>query len=62
MPMETEASAPGPVEMLKILSETGMPVIVAVDALSCVGEGTGKSLENMNLLKRVVMTSKKLKQ
>ena len=45
-----------------IAKETGMPVIVADDALSCVGEGTGKSLENMNLLKRVVMTSKKLKQ
>ena len=45
-----------------ISKETGMPVIVADDALSCVGEGTGKSLENMNLLKRVVMTSKKLRQ
>ena len=44
-----------------ISSETGMPVMVADDALSCVGEGTGKSLENLTLLKRVVMTSKKLK-
>ncbi len=42
--------------------ETGIPVIVSDDALSCVGEGTGKSLENLNLLKRVVMTPKKLKQ
>ncbi|MBR1580423.1 MAG: rod shape-determining protein [Selenomonadaceae bacterium] len=42
-------------------SETGMPVMVADDALSCVGEGTGRSLENLTLLKRVVMTSKKLK-
>ncbi len=42
--------------------ETGMPVLVSEDALSCVGEGTGKSLENIELLKRVVMTSKKLKQ
>ena len=42
--------------------ETGMPVLVAEDALSCVGEGTGKSLENIELLKRVVMTSKKLRQ
>ncbi len=41
-------------------SETGMPVMVSEDALSCVGEGTGKSLENIELLKRVVMTSKKL--
>ena len=44
-----------------ISNETGMPVMVADDALSCVGEGTGKSLENLTLLKRVVMTSKKLK-
>ena len=47
----------------KLLSqETGMPVLVSEDALSCVGEGTGKSLENIELLKRVVMTSKKLRQ
>ena len=44
-----------------ISTETGMPVLVAEDALSCVGEGTGKSLENLTLLKRVVMTSKKLR-
>ena len=42
--------------------ETGMPVLVAEDPLSCVGKGTGKSLENIELLKRVVMTSKKLRQ
>ena len=47
----------------KLLSqETGMPVLVSEDALSCVGEGTGKSLENIERLKRVVMTSKKLRQ
>ena len=46
----------------KLLSkETGMPVLVSEDALSCVGEGTGKSLENIDLLKRVVMTTKKLR-
>ena len=45
-----------------ISKETSMPVIIADDALSCVGAGTGKALENMNLLKRVVMTSKKLRQ
>jgi rod shape-determining protein MreB len=46
----------------KLLShETGMPVLVAEDALSCVGEGTGKSLESIELLKRVVMTPKKLR-
>ena len=45
----------------KLLShETGMPVLVSEDALSCVGEGTGRSLENIELLKRVVMTTKKL--
>ncbi len=46
----------------KLLSrETGMPVLVSEEALSCVGEGTGKSLENIELLKRVVMTTKKLR-
>ena len=39
-----------------------MPVLIAEDPLSCVGEGTGKSLENIELLKRVVMISKKLRQ
>ena len=47
----------------KLLShETGMPVIISEDALSCVGEGTGRTLENIGLLKNVVMSSKKLKQ
>ncbi|ERJ92715.1 rod shape-determining protein [Selenomonas sp. oral taxon 892] len=47
----------------KLLShETGMPVLVSEDALSCVGEGTGRTLENIGLLKNVVMSSKKLKQ
>ena len=45
-----------------IASETGMPVLIADDPLSCVGEGTGRSLEDLNLLKRVVMTSKKSRQ
>ena len=46
----------------KLLShETGMPVLVSEDALSCVGEGTGRSLENIELLKRVVMTTKMLR-
>ena len=46
----------------KLLShETGMPVLVSEDALSCVGEGTGRSLENIELLKRVVMNTKKLR-
>ncbi len=42
--------------------ETGMPVLVSEDALSCVGEGTGRALENLDLLKRVVMTAKKIRQ
>ena len=41
--------------------ETGMPVHVSEEALSCVGEGTGKSLESIELLKRIVMMSKKLR-
>ena len=45
-----------------ISKETGMPVIIADDPLSCVGEGTGRALEDINLLKRVVMISKKIHQ
>lgn len=40
--------------------ETGMPVHIADEALSCVGEGTGRALESIDLLKRVLMTPKKL--
>ena len=40
--------------------ETGMPVIIAEDPLSCVGEGTGKSLENISLLNNVIINEKKL--
>lgn len=40
--------------------ETGMPVHIADDALDCVGEGTGKALESIDLLKRVLMSPKKL--
>lgn len=41
--------------------ETGMPVHISDDALSCVGEGTGKSLESIELLKRIMMSPKKLR-
>ncbi|MBQ5759032.1 MAG: rod shape-determining protein [Schwartzia sp.] len=41
--------------------ETGIPVLVSEDALSCVGEGTGRALENIDLLKRVVMTANKIR-
>lgn len=44
-----------------LAKETGMPVLIAEDPLSCVGEGTGKSLENIDLLKRVMMMTKKLR-
>jgi len=40
--------------------ETGMPVHIADDALDCVGAGTGKALESIDLLKRVLMSPKKL--
>ena len=40
--------------------ETGMPVHIAEDALSCVALGTGKAIESLDLLKRVLMTPKKL--
>ncbi|TWH48213.1 rod shape-determining protein [Sporomusa sp. KB1] len=40
--------------------ETGMPVHIAEDALSCVAAGTGGALESIDLLKRVLMTTKKL--
>ncbi|MBP2649619.1 MAG: mreB [Firmicutes bacterium] len=40
--------------------ETGMPVYVAEDPLICVASGTGKALESIDLLKRVLMTPRKL--
>lgn len=42
----------------KLLSqETGMPVYVAEDALSCVALGTGKAVENVDVLKRGFMNN-----
>lgn len=40
--------------------ETGMPVHIAEDPLICVALGTGKALESIDLLKRVLMSPKKL--
>jgi rod shape-determining protein MreB len=37
--------------------ETGMPVHVSDDALQCVANGTGKALDSIELLKRVLMSS-----
>ncbi|MBP2662493.1 MAG: mreB [Firmicutes bacterium] len=45
---------------LLLNKETGMPVHIAEDALSCVAAGTGGALESIDLLKRVLMTTKKL--
>lgn len=40
--------------------ETGMPVHISEDALSCVAQGTGRALDSIELLKRVLMSPKKL--
>ena len=37
-----------------ISGETGMPVHIAENPLDCVAEGTGKVLENINVLKEVL--------
>jgi len=42
-----------------LMHETGMPVHISEDALSCVCMGTGRALESIELLKRVLMTTKK---
>lgn len=44
---------------LLLMRETGMPVHISEDALSCVCIGTGRALDSIELLKRVLMTSKK---
>jgi rod shape-determining protein MreB len=41
--------------------ETGMPVHVTEDPLTCVVKGTGIALENLELLKRVLISSRRLK-
>lgn len=44
----------------KLLSEkTGMPVFVAEDPLDCVVKGTGKTLEDLERLKNVLLNSRK---
>ena len=42
-----------------LTKETGMPVIVAEDALDCVAKGTGVVAEDLETMKRVTMASKK---
>jgi rod shape-determining protein MreB len=43
-----------------VVNETGMPVHVAEDPLSCVAVGTGKVLENIEILKRVTIANKRI--
>lgn len=43
-----------------IAKETGMPVIVADDPISAVVRGTGKALEDINLLRKVEILSQEL--
>ena len=42
-----------------VSQETGMPVHIAEEALSAVALGTGKVLENIEVLKRVLISPKK---
>ncbi len=43
-----------------VAEETGMPVTVADDPLSAVALGTGRALEEIELLSRILITSRKL--
>lgn len=43
-----------------LCKETGMPVHISEDALLCVCMGTGRALESIDLLKRVLMSPKRL--
>jgi rod shape-determining protein MreB and related proteins len=40
--------------------ETGMPVHIAEEPLSCVAIGTGKALESLDVLKRILVSPKKI--
>ncbi len=43
-----------------VSEETGMPVHIAEEPLNCVGLGTGKVLENIDVLKKVLITPKRI--
>lgn len=43
-----------------IREETGMPVHIAENPLDCIAEGTGKVLEELESLKKILLTGKKL--
>ena len=46
----------------KLLSiETGMPVYIAEEPLDCVVRGTGKTLEDLERLKTVLMNARRKK-
>ena len=46
----------------KLVSEkTGMPVFVAQDPLDCVVKGTGKTLEDLEKLKTVLLNARRMK-
>ncbi len=44
-----------------IKEETGMPVYVAENPLDCVAKGTGKVLEEIDVLKKVLISTKKIR-
>jgi rod shape-determining protein MreB len=44
-----------------IKEETGMPVTIAEDPLDCVAIGTGKVLEEIEALRSVLITPRKLR-
>lgn len=45
---------------LLLNQETGMPVHIAEEPLSCVALGTGKALESIDVLKRILVSPKKI--
>jgi rod shape-determining protein MreB len=45
----------------RVMDETGMPVNISENPLDCVVMGTGKALEELHLLKRVLVSTKKSK-
>ena len=46
----------------KLVSErTGMPVFIAENALECVVKGTGKTLEDLEKLKTVLLNARRIK-
>ncbi|MBF8984318.1 rod shape-determining protein [Lutibacter sp. B2] len=44
-----------------VIKETGMPVHIAEEALDCVALGTGKAVEEIEILKKVLINTKRLR-